>query len=386
MKRTRKNASQVALTTAGIEESGQTAETANAVSENSETPPTDIGEVLKAAVNDQAHDAAETVDASDGGSNNGPQGEICFVDAAGLALNPLSESLYGADVPEALKDSIVEEGIASPIIVSRNSGRVLSGNTRLKIAKEFGVEKVPVIYIEGQLTDEEETNLVITCNIERAKTREMKTLEYRELLRIEKGMAISRRARKSADGEKVPNLEPGKSRDKAAAKIGVSASSLDTGLKVIEAMEKLKGEGNSEGANVLLTKLNEDGFSSALKCASENGWYIENGDAEQAGGGARGQANAKAKKPKDNVAVGKTGGGKKTACVAVKSAAPKPDPELTQEEDALQSAEKHIEALEEYLHKATIDRLSEAAKADLGKAIGRLNTAAVVAGINVSVD
>ncbi|MEI8312717.1 MAG: ParB N-terminal domain-containing protein, partial [Verrucomicrobiota bacterium] len=387
-KTSHKNAAQVALTSVGVEEPGQTtAEAVDALSENSETAAGATAAVSKANANDQAHDAAQTVGAAERVGNNIPQGKICVVDVAGLELNPLSETLYGADAPEPLKTSIEEEGVTSPLIIARCSGKVLSGNTRLKIAREVGVEKVPVVYIEGQLTEEEETNLVITCNIERAKTREMKTLEYRELLRIEKGLAIRRRARKSADGDKVPNLEPGKSRDKAAAKIGVSASSLDTGLKVIEAMEKLRRKGDPEGAEVLRTKLNDEGFSSALNCASDNGWHMENGDAAQAGEGAGVQANEKARDPKGEVAVVKAGGGKKAAKVAVKPVDQKPPPELSQDEkDALKSAEEHIAGLEEYLHKKTIDRLSEAAKADLGRAMGRLNTAAVLAGINVIVD
>ena len=387
-KKSYKNAAQVAPTSAGVEESGQKiAEAAETISENSETAAGATTAASKANANDQAHDAAETVDAAEGIGNNIPEGEICLVDVAELELNPLSEALYGADVPEALKASIEEEGIASPIIVSRSSGRVLSGNTRLKIAKQVGVETVPVVYIEGVLTEEEETNFVLTYNVEREKTNEMRVHEFMEYRRIEKGMAVRRRARKPADGEKVPQVERGKARDKAAAKVGVSASALESGVKVIETMESLKAKGDPEAAKVLREKLNGEGFTPALKCAIGKRWYSKKGAVDQAEDGAEVQANTKAKEPAGGVVAEEAGAGKggkgakPAAADAGKPADEKPDPE--DDEDALEGAQSHIEALEAFLRNEATKALSDAAKAELGRDIGRLNTAAAGAGIAV---
>lgn len=390
-KKSYKNAAQVAPTSAGVEESGQKiAEAAEVTSENSEAPSAVTGEA-SATVNDQAHDAAQTVDAAEEiGNNNIPQGEICFVDVAELELNPLSEALYGADVPEALKVSIEEEGIASPIIVSRSSGRVLSGNTRLKIAKEVGVETVPVVYIEGELTEEEETNFVLTYNVERDKTHEMKVHEYKEHLRIEKGLAGRRRARKPAGAGKVPQGERGKARDIAAAKVGFSASALESGVKVLSTMEDLKAKGNLEAAEELRKKLNADGFTTALNTAIGKGWYRKNGAVAQGEDGAEVQANAKAKEPVGGGGVEKAEAGKvdksgkKAAVDAGKQADAKPDPE--DDVDALEAAQSHIEALEAFLREEATMALSDAAKADLGRAIGRLNATAMEAGIYAIVE
>jgi hypothetical protein len=146
-----------------------------------------------------------------------------------------------------------------------------------------------------------------------------------------------------------------------------------------------------EKCNVkLFERLNGEGFTPALNCAIGKRWYSKKGAVDQAEDGGEVQANAKAKEPVGGVAVEKVGGGevdknrKKVAAGAVKLIDPEADPELSQDdEDALESAQIHIEALERFLREEATKGLSDAAKAELGRAIGRLNTVAGEAGITV---
>lgn len=73
------------------------------------------------------------------------QGVITWVDPNNLKENEVSKKLYS--IPEnyeMMKENISQFGILEPLIVTIDV--VESGNLRLQIAKELGLEKVPVIY------------------------------------------------------------------------------------------------------------------------------------------------------------------------------------------------------------------------------------------------
>lgn len=58
----------------------------------------------------------------------------------------------------ALIASIAERGnIGSPIVVTKN-GIVLDGNTRLRLAKKLGLEKIPVVFIDASEVQEVDPN------------------------------------------------------------------------------------------------------------------------------------------------------------------------------------------------------------------------------------
>jgi hypothetical protein len=123
-----------------------------------------------------------------------------------LQANPLSESIYGDAMTDSIRASVREDGIQSPLVVCKNGLKVISGNTRLRVAKELGITKVPVLFVECELTSEEEQNLVLSHNVAREKTNEMKVREYRCYLEIEKGQAKQRAAEGKKGPVKVPNL------------------------------------------------------------------------------------------------------------------------------------------------------------------------------------
>jgi hypothetical protein len=85
--------------------------------------------------------------------------KIYWVETEKLQLNPLSDNIYGSDVPATLLASIKENDIRSPLIVSKSTMKVLSGNTRLRVAQQLSKEKIPVLFVEANLTEEDEQNL-----------------------------------------------------------------------------------------------------------------------------------------------------------------------------------------------------------------------------------
>ena len=50
---------------------------------------------------------------------------------------------------DALRKSIKESGIKNPIIISSETGKIIDGNHRLKIANELGIKDVPVKYVKS---------------------------------------------------------------------------------------------------------------------------------------------------------------------------------------------------------------------------------------------
>lgn len=404
------DADQVAPTRSGAEESGQkSAEVAETSLENSEAEAAVTASTSKATVNVQAHNAQGNVVEAEGGGNILPWGEVVLVNTADLKANPLSELVYGSEISPALSISIEEEGIKDPIIVSKNGGVILSGHTRVEVAKRLGIMKVPVVYLDRDTTEDEQEKFVFIYNTVRDKTPEIKVREFEHYLRNEKAVAADRKANAARGKQDVPNLEQGKSRDRAAAKVGVSASSLEDGIKVLETVKKLKESGSEGDAEELRNALNGKGYNSALKLAVDKKWYVP--PAKKAPRNAPG-------KPKDAVAgadvvkgdvvpgeLEKVGEGvpkvvKKKAKEqqvlfdlglpparegepAVVDAEPAADQDRLQDLEAVDSARGHLLALKVFLLGKVPARMSDALKTELGQAIGEINRLADAAGVLV---
>lgn len=406
-----KNAAQVAPTGAGAEETGQkTPEERDAFSENSETPPVAAGEASKANANGQAHDAEENVVKAEGGGNILPWGEVVLVNTTDLKANPLSESVYGSDIPPALSTSIQEEGIKSPIIVSKSGGVILSGHTRIEVAKRLGIAQVPVVHLDRDTTEDEQKYLVLTYNTGRDKTPEMKVREFQEYLRIEKPLAAHRKANAGRAKQDVPILEQGKSRDRAAAKVGVSASSLEDGIKVLETVKKLKEAGSEGDAEELRNALNGKGYNSALKLAVDRKWYVPPakknprkapvgapkndvagadvvkgdvvpGELEKVGEGVPKVVKKKAKEQQVLFDLGLPPVGE--GLPAVGEEEPAADQDRPLDLEAVDAAMGNILALKLFLRGNVPARMSDALKTELGQAIEEINRLAGAAGVVV---
>ena len=64
---------------------------------------------------------------------------------------------------EAIKQSIQENGLYKPLIVSRATGHILAGNHTYKALKELEYEKVEVVYID-KLDEQSETKILLADN------------------------------------------------------------------------------------------------------------------------------------------------------------------------------------------------------------------------------
>jgi ParB-like chromosome segregation protein Spo0J len=79
-----------------------------------------------------------------------------------------------------LLDDIKKRGFLVPLI-AKQDGTLLAGHNRLLIAKTLKKKKVPVQYVEGKITKEEEQEYIIKDNLLR---RHLTPAERRELYKI----------------------------------------------------------------------------------------------------------------------------------------------------------------------------------------------------------
>lgn len=98
-----------------------------------------------------------------------------------LTSNPLNDEFFKnlpADELARLKDDIRERGILVPIIATAD-GMILSGHRRWNIAKDLGLKTVPVQFVNGGLTAEQEREFLIKDNVLR---RHLTTDEREKLI------------------------------------------------------------------------------------------------------------------------------------------------------------------------------------------------------------
>ena len=69
---------------------------------------------------------------------------------------------------EDIKDSLEKFGFVDPVIVNNNPERefvIIGGHQRAKVAKEIGIERVPVVYLNLTLEEEKELNVRLNKNV-----------------------------------------------------------------------------------------------------------------------------------------------------------------------------------------------------------------------------
>jgi ParB-like chromosome segregation protein Spo0J len=155
-----------------------------------------------------------------------------------LKVHPLNEKLYGAlTADKELVESIRKTGILCPLIIN-DKREILSGTRRWLAAKELGLTYLPKTTVRYDPLIQEK--ILIESNRQRVKTSLQKLREGRELIRIEKELAKQRQAtlnNRETAGGKITTSETGKSRDKAAAVVGLSGRTLEKGIAVLEAAD-----------------------------------------------------------------------------------------------------------------------------------------------------
>ncbi|WP_103287655.1 DNA methyltransferase [Candidatus Nitrosocaldus islandicus] len=168
---------------------------------------------------------------------------------------------------ENLKRDIQERGIVVPLVINQDK-HLLDGYTRLQIAKELGISKVPVV-IRNFNDRLEEKESVIALNLKRRHLNDIqKVMIARELLKIEQERARLRQlsALKQFKNKNIANdseddcsnnttnitndiasvtvvvhgttTEKGRSIEKVAKMLNISNSRLKKGLRALELAEK----------------------------------------------------------------------------------------------------------------------------------------------------
>jgi len=111
--------------------------------------------------------------------------DVYQVDPEALKDNNLNPELFKEETPEyfqTLEADIKERGVLVPLI-ARKDGILLAGHNRLVIARRLGLARVPVQYLESELTPDQERALVIKDNLFRRQlTQEDRLRLYKVLI------------------------------------------------------------------------------------------------------------------------------------------------------------------------------------------------------------
>lgn len=172
--------------------------------------------------------------------------------------NEFFDDIQGKEY-ERFKQSISQDGIISPILVSPDM-TVISGHQRLKACKELGIDLVPIM-IRDDLTDEnEKLKLLLAANFGRTKNDDAKqrkiATEYVALC----GYKLGDNQHKRVGDNRLPTL----SQDEIAEQLGVSPRTLREMLaiesKLTPEIKELLDTGvfTKTTASKILTKLSPD--------------------------------------------------------------------------------------------------------------------------------
>jgi site-specific DNA-methyltransferase (adenine-specific) len=117
--------------------------------------------------------------------------QVVEVNTKDLVLNQTIVDIYSTPKNfEDIKSNILEFGIIQPILVNKSTKEVVSGNLRLQIARELGINEVPVIFYD--LSEDELNIIALSSNKQREKSfMDMK----RELEFIQKYFSVSQGTR-----------------------------------------------------------------------------------------------------------------------------------------------------------------------------------------------
>ena len=111
--------------------------------------------------------------------------DVFQVEPGDLKDNDLNPELFKEETPEyfqTLEADIKERGVLVPLI-ARKDGILLAGHNRLVIARRLGLARVPVQYLESELTPDQERALVIKDNLFRRQlTQEDRLRLYKVLI------------------------------------------------------------------------------------------------------------------------------------------------------------------------------------------------------------
>jgi DNA modification methylase len=189
---------------------------------------------------------------------------ITWVDPNQLKENEVSKKLYS--IPEnyeLIKENINQFGILEPLIVTNDV--VQSGNLRLQIAKELGLEKVPVIYQAKK--DIKAEILAVSHGQQRVKKYSEILAEY-EILEAE--YPVGKGCRTDLDPAKKNNADKKKA-------LNISKAKLNN-LKTIKLLAKELYSDSINEYNQVWEDIDSEksSISNTLKGLKKKKEYIEN--------------------------------------------------------------------------------------------------------------
>lgn len=198
-----------------------------------------------------------------------------------LRPHPKNVEIYNDAIDGVFLQSIQEKGIIQPLLITTN-GIIISGHRRWEAARKIGLKEVPVIV--SDLTDDLDIieALIITNKDQRERTNEQMAREYQELKAVESERARRRQLatlNNVGDGLAVVNSpqrekeqETGKARDIAASKLGIGSQKAERASDIIDVIDELEGQGETEEAEELRQTLNEKSVNAAHQKAKKNGY------------------------------------------------------------------------------------------------------------------
>lgn len=188
-----------------------------------------------------------------------------------LKPHPLNEEIYSDGADADLVESIKKIGVLHRVVVTPTY-TIVSGHRRRAAAMAAGLKKIPVEVAEHLVDPNDVEEALILSNRSRARTNEQKAREIMHLERIESVRAEERMRRgvKDEDG--------GRSLDKAAEKLDMSATTAHRAKKVIEAIDDAVADGDEETAENLKDKMNKSvaGALRAVNGEEELKDYLDN--------------------------------------------------------------------------------------------------------------
>ena len=177
-----------------------------------------------------------------------------------LTPHPQNAVIYADSADDELIESIEKLDVLQPLVITFDK-RIVSGHRRFDAYQRLGYTEVPCV----EFPSRDETDILealVMLNRQREKTSEQIAREAEVLMGVERERAKERQLATLKQGgnspvrEHVPQREAGKSRDIVGEKLGVSGRHIEKSIKVVQKIDELRDEGETEKALELRTTLN----------------------------------------------------------------------------------------------------------------------------------
>lgn len=173
---------------------------------------------------------------------------------AELRPHPLNETIYGDRADGDLIESVRSKGVLNPILITADN-LIVSGHRRWGAAIAAGLDMVPVVVYTGDDTLDIEEAL-IESNRQRQKTNEQIGREFKRLKAIYNERASRQGQRSDLTSVSDETEVAAKPSDQAAAELGVSRTTAHRIETVVDKIDELQAEGNTQQAAALRDTLN----------------------------------------------------------------------------------------------------------------------------------